>query len=54
MEMWDDDILVLRTDLGQVLLLAHQTWHLYIFENSIVASRSASLKGTRQFCLDIN
>jgi hypothetical protein len=40
MEMLDDHILVLRSDLGQVLLLAHQTWHLGIFEDSIVASLS--------------
>jgi hypothetical protein len=43
MKMWDDYILVLRNDLGQVLLLAHQTWHLCIFEDSTVASQSVSL-----------
>jgi hypothetical protein len=48
MEMWDDHILVLRSGLGQVLLLACRMWDLCIFEDSIVASQSSPLKWSRQ------
>jgi hypothetical protein len=41
--MRDDHTLALRSDLGQVLLLAYQTQRLCIFKEYIVASRPVGL-----------